>query len=124
MGDYLRVRIRKIEKHALHLLNSPDMIERLSDQEAQFVRAFAKLEGNHMKRAALKQIPKHFQKLTDQNDGIDMLTKPNLDTFVFCRVEKDVGQVSMDDEGEIAINLQRGDVLALRYRPIQGLIAS
>ena len=46
-----------------------------------------------------------------------------MDSFVFCRIQDDLGEVQMDDRGEQQSTLNKGDVHVLRYRPIRQLVA-
>ena len=51
------------------------------------------------------------------------VAEPALDSFVFCRIQDDLGEVQMDDRGEQQSTLNKGDVHVLRYRPIRQLVA-
>lgn len=54
---YLRVRLQKVERHVMYILDSADVAARLSEREAQYARDFFVLFGSHMKAAAANHLP-------------------------------------------------------------------
>lgn len=54
---YLRVRLQKVERHVMHILDSADVAARLSEREAQYARDYFVLFGSHMKAAAANHLP-------------------------------------------------------------------
>lgn len=121
--EYLRVRLFKIQKYALYTLKHPDYVSRLSENETEFAKDFLKLEFDHTKQTFLEKLPRVFQDFQEQNGQVDMVSKPNLDTFVFCRVAEDVGDVQLveDDPQEVA-SMNRGDLVAIPFRTISDLV--
>ena len=49
-----------------------------------------------------------------------MIDSPNLDEYVFCRVLDDIGTLRVSDDQDLELNV--GDIYALRYSTIQGLL--
>lgn len=122
---YLRVRLQKIERHVMHILDNSDVAARLSPKEVQFARDYFVLFGAHMKAAAANHLPDAFSSLVRQasaHPGKDMVPAPNLDRHVFCRVLEDRGNVTVDEEGNVA-EFNRGDLFVIRYRAVQPLLA-
>lgn len=121
--EYLRTRLRKIEKYAFFLVKDENMMDLLSAAEQKFVRRFADLQASHMRKLALSKMPTVHQKLGDQNDQVNMIPEPNLDTFVLCRVQEDLGDVEVDPHNlSEPAHMQTGDLFAIRYRPIKDLV--
>ncbi|PSC76212.1 DNA replication complex GINS SLD5 [Micractinium conductrix] len=122
---YLRTRLQKIERHVMHILDNADIAARLSDKESTFARDYFVLFGSHMKAAAANHLPEAFSSLVRQaaaHAEKDMVPAPDLDRHVFCRVLEDRGNVTVDEEGNVA-EFNRGDLFVIRYRAVQQLLA-
>lgn len=50
------------------------------------------------------------------------MTRPNLDSFVFCRVKRDIGTVQVDLDGDDTADFMKDDLVAVRYEPIRELL--
>lgn len=99
---YYRVRLHKIEEYAMHILDTAEVKERLSDREDAHAQEFFMLQGTHLKMAVGRQLPEAFSSLVRQaaaHPEKDMVPRPDLDKHVFCRVLEDRGQVPVDDAG-------------------------
>jgi hypothetical protein len=61
-------------------------------------------QEKHMSSTALRELPPTFRSLVSTTEEERMLPEPDLDSFVFCRVKKDLGMVSpgTDTRGMIA----------------------
>ena len=80
LADLARTRLAKIENHALH---SRDLIDRMSDEEVAYLKSYGGLVERHLSRTVLNQMPKEaWRKLNEP----DMIDRPDLDAYVFCRV--------------------------------------
>ena len=58
--------------------------------------------GRHFKELVLKHLPASFTNFVKESDSSaskDMVTEPDLETHVFCRVLEDQGLVELDDSG-------------------------
>jgi GINS complex subunit 4 len=122
LKSYLRTRFLKITRHAKFILTSNEMMSRLSKAEAELVVVpYVNLSETHLKSTFLNDLPEKFQGVSDKN-GSDpsMIESPNLDEYVFCQVTEDVGQVQVSDDD--IIDLNAGDIYAVRYRTIQGFL--
>jgi len=123
LASYLRLRLRKIERLVFHVMGDEDEFDKLSSHEATFAGAYLEAVQAHMGESFLQAIPDKFASLTDAGvEGVDMVARPKLDGFVFCRVTKDLGEVDMDERGEQVSVLNEGDTHVLRYRPIRQLV--
>jgi GINS complex subunit 4 len=126
LQEYLRCRLRKIQALTLRLLSDPEQQARLSEPELVFAKNFLALEAEHLKRSVLDKLPKTYRAFTATDDNEQMVPEPDLDTFVLCRIEADVGEFFFEtDNGDAeAETLLKGDMLALRYGPIRDLVSA
>ncbi|ELU00542.1 hypothetical protein CAPTEDRAFT_134795, partial [Capitella teleta] len=125
--SYLRLRLRKVEKYAGHLLQqAEDNPEnpRMTQEEHTYAREYLANTESHFQSLALRHMPPNLQTLNPEvvNDV------PNLDSFVFLQVKEDVEGVMVEDNTpdsrEEVINLEKGDQHITRYKPIAPLITS
>ena len=125
--SYLRIRLWKIEKYISHILSDPKQRACLSTNELHYARNHVGSLEKHLKDCCLLELPEHLRSLNEQNDTVDMITKPNLDSYVFCGVLEDIGQFHFDEGGDGDVlegDLTEGDVYIIRYRAIQSLLAT
>ncbi|KAJ2816147.1 GINS complex subunit, partial [Coemansia sp. 'formosensis'] len=95
--SYLRTRLSKIEEHARHYIKDPIYRERLSQNELEYAKGFVELEERHVRRSFLDQLPPHLRGLEDvAAEGLEMVSKPDLDAAVFCRVRATVGEFQFE----------------------------
>ncbi|CAM9358180.1 unnamed protein product [Ectocarpus fasciculatus] len=128
LSKYLRTRLRKVERDALHVLASADgeMEGRLSDREREHAKGYVDMLEDHFTRTCLsQQMPSNFRSLTNTSQEENMVQEPNLDTFVVCRARDDVGLVQIGEAAgreESSMDLRQGDMFIVRYRPIRTLV--
>merc|ERR1711903_246066 len=96
--SYLRLRLGKIQKFPLHILSSAEYYNRLSKSEYNFVKRYVDLIDKHYKAAVLDKLPEAFREWTTRADDVNMIVEPKLDTFVFCRVNEELGEVQVGGE--------------------------
>ena len=126
MRAYYRTRLRKIETYAVHCLKEPDVLERLSDLEQRYASDYANIVEEHFS-SVLGQMPEGYesmvQQIIEEDGAFDMVPEPDADAHVFCRVREDRGDVMLDpDDPENTMDLERDDILMLRYRLIKKLL--
>jgi len=126
-SDFYRIRLRKIEACAAHLIEEHatlDTVHRLlTDEELVFAREYQAGLESHLQGLAAQHMPFNLQAV----DTVQMKTRPNLDVHVFVLVTRDVSAVveeETDDTREEVIDLQIGDQHIMRYRPISTLVDS
>jgi DNA replication complex GINS protein SLD5 C-terminus len=51
-----------------------------------------------------------------------MVTEPDLDVYVVCRVMEDVGSVEVSAQQGLQLELMKGDEYVLRYRPVREFV--
>jgi GINS complex subunit 4 len=126
MRAYYRARLRKIETHAVHCLKEPDVLERLSDLEQRYASDYANIVEEHFS-SVLGQMPEGYesmvQQIIEEDGAFDMVPEPDANAHVFCRVREDRGDVMLDpDDPENTMDLERDDILMIRYRLIKKLL--
>ena len=112
------MRVKKIEAHALHILKDQDLKDRLSDSELRFAEGFVDALGEHFQSFVLDGLPENFQSFPEPSAGPEVL-RPDPDTYVFCRINDDLGDVQLDEHNEARTPLMKGDMQVLRYLPVQ-----
>eukprot|EP01137_Pigoraptor_chileana_P035953 Opistho-2@30765 len=122
LRSYLRTRLRKIEKHAFHVLKHRDERTKLSEHELKFTRDLVDEMARHVMASALDRFPAQFRKLDDEiSPEGSMVTAPNMDAFVFVRVLETQGNFALGD-ADVTVDLERGDLYICRYDPIRPLL--
>ncbi|TPX31344.1 hypothetical protein SmJEL517_g05305 [Synchytrium microbalum] len=121
MRSYLRARLAKIEEHVMHYLQEAEHRRKLSPKELVFAERYDELIRKHHLKSSLESLPPALQRL-DEGGDISMITTPDLDDAVFCRVIQDVGDFQIDDRGN-SVSMERDNVYILRYRAIRTLLA-
>eukprot|EP00050_Salpingoeca_kvevrii_P019619 m.88345 g.88345 ORF g.88345 m.88345 type:complete len:221 (-) comp8496_c0_seq3:109-771(-) len=122
MKCYLRTRLAKIERYAVHIMSTPALRMRLSEEEQLFAARYRMLQEAHFRASCLSSIPEAFQKTDVAAER--MVPQPDLETNVFVRCNESVGSVQLADEGEASftVSLNQGDIYILRYSKISSLL--
>ncbi|KAK0657675.1 hypothetical protein B0T16DRAFT_317425 [Cercophora newfieldiana] len=122
--SYLRARLSKIDRHALHYLSTDELRARLSDTEMAYASRHQALLHNHYLSSFLSSFPPALQNLNDTSGGIAMVDTPDLESAVFIRLLNDslvMGRgVDTDDTSEF----QEGDIVILRWSDAKSLVES
>ncbi|WQF78017.1 Putative DNA replication complex GINS protein SLD5 [Colletotrichum destructivum] len=113
--SYLRARIAKIDKHALHYLSSPALRARLSSTELAYATRHQALLHNHYLSSFLSSFPAQLQNLNDTAGNISMIDGPDLDTAVFVRLLRDVDVQGRGTDSDGVVVGREGDILILRW---------
>ncbi|GAQ85666.1 hypothetical protein KFL_002480040 [Klebsormidium nitens] len=126
MRSYLRTRLEKIEKHAIHIAGG-DSVKRLSPKELNYLEKFCDMLDQYMDRAVLSELPATYNKLLHQYESEgkepDMVPRPDLDTFVFARAKEHLGLIELDERGdENPVTITEGELFIIRYRLIRGFL--
>ncbi|KAL9101780.1 MAG: hypothetical protein Q9163_002999 [Psora crenata] len=117
---FLRARLAKIDRHTLHYLSRPNLASLLSPSEIQYARTHTALLHQHYHSSFLSQFPTSLQKLDDKaGGGISMVEGPDVDKAVFVRVLRDVEEVLEVPGTDIRLELQRGDVVVVRWSVVK-----
>uniref|UniRef100_A0A7S1BFA1 DNA replication complex GINS protein SLD5 n=1 Tax=Corethron hystrix TaxID=216773 RepID=A0A7S1BFA1_9STRA len=83
LTDYLRLRLKKIERFALFARENWASEEgRMSPDEVNYLRGYGTILEGHLSSIVLQRLPDPYQSLTDP----EMIDGPDLDEYVFCKV--------------------------------------
>ncbi|KAJ3277450.1 hypothetical protein HK104_003290 [Borealophlyctis nickersoniae] len=114
--SYVRTRLAKIQKYTPLILSEPEYTRRLSQEELEFAERFQKLIDEHFDKSCLDGL-EHFIRRLDENE---MVSKPDLENAVMCRVKEDIGNFQLDERSDIF--MAADNVFLLRYKSIRGMI--
>ncbi|KPM34975.1 DNA replication complex GINS protein SLD5 [Neonectria ditissima] len=120
--SYLRARIAKVDKHALHYLSSQQLRSRLSPTEAAYATRHQALLHNHYLSSFLSSFPQELQNLNDTGGNTSMIDSPDLDTAVFIRLLRDKDVHGMGTDNDISLPSKNGDILILRWSSAKSLV--
>lgn len=120
--SFLRARMAKLDKHALHYLSTPLLKSRLSEMEIAYATRHQALLHNHYLSSFLASFPTALQNLNDTAGNISMIDAPDLGTAVFIRLLRDtmVEGKGTDADGEMAG--KDGDIVILRWSDAKALV--
>eukprot|EP00049_Salpingoeca_infusionum_P014731 m.279103 g.279103 ORF g.279103 m.279103 type:complete len:275 (+) comp15739_c4_seq9:202-1026(+) len=119
LASYLRTRLWKIEKYALHIRLDAEAQLRLSDKEREYALRYANLVEDHQQRSFLTNIPDGFT----QDAGGVRVTKPKLRSYVFCQFDEHLGRIEIGDaEESVKVDVNAGDIYIIRYETVRTLL--
>eukprot|EP00040_Diaphanoeca_grandis_P041818 m.263567 g.263567 ORF g.263567 m.263567 type:complete len:214 (-) comp51012_c0_seq1:36-677(-) len=123
--SYLRTRLKKIERFAIHILTTDDgsLKARLSPQELLYAQGYRQSLETHMQSSCLGQLPDKFSKMDVDTKKQRMIVKPHRDKHVFCLVEDNLGavQVGLEQDSE-SMPMSQGDTVIVRYDVIESYL--
>ncbi|MCJ1479936.1 GINS complex subunit [Schaereria dolodes] len=117
--SFVRARVAKIDKHALHYLTNPTQKIRLSSSELHYATTHQSLLQAHYHSSFLSQFPTTLQRLDDTAGGISMIEQPDLDKAVFVRALRDVREPIVVEGTDMAFEMRRGDVFIVRWSAVK-----
>ncbi|GKT99703.1 dna replication complex gins protein sld5 [Fusarium langsethiae] len=120
--SFLRARIAKIDKHALHYLSSQELRDRLSPTEVAYATRHQALLHNHYLSSFLASFPQQLQNLNDTAGNISMIDSPDLDTAVFIRMLRDKDVYGKGTDADITLPAENGDVLIIRWSSAKHMV--
>lgn len=123
LRSYLRTRILKIQKQALHLAKDEEAQSRLSEAEATFAAKYAALYQRQVDREAwamadTSRLPDALKQISQISN---LVNPPNLDAHVFCVATRDCPPINVDGSTDV-IELLQGEVALLSYAPLRPLL--
>ncbi|KAH8146479.1 uncharacterized protein LAJ45_09425 [Morchella importuna] len=121
--SYLRARIHKIDKHAIHILTTPTTRGNLSAPELSYLKSHLAILNSHYLSSFLRNFPEQLRRLDDKAGGISMVEEPDLDGAVFCKVVRDVEDRTVKILGTDAeFELKKGDIYVVRYSAVREFV--
>lgn len=122
--SYLRARIAKLDRHALHYLSSAELRARLSPTELAYATRHQALLHNHYLASFLSSFPASLQNLNDTAGNTSMVDGPDLDAAVFIRLLRDSAVVGRGTDTDDTMDGKTGDVVILRWSDARPLVQS
>ena len=122
--SYIRTRCFKIEEHPSAALNSEEV---LSPEECVYAQTYLNNMKQHLKKSALSELTSEQQQNED-NALVQLLPKPNLNEFVFFKVDKSVNGLVLSYEQtnngtpSDIIDLKSDDQYIMQFKHIHKLL--
>ena len=129
LASYLRARLSKVQRWHLHLQGAPDMRERLSGPEREFLRDYIAARSRHLDAVVLQQLPLGLRTLDgggtgegggsgsgsggggggggERGGGAEGVAEstlrdgPSQQTHVFVRALQDLGNTTWSSQSEV-----------------------
>jgi len=120
--SYLRARMAKIDRHALHYLSAPQLRARLSDTELAYATRHQALLHNHYLSSFLASFPPQLQNLNDAAGNVRMIDTPDLDAAVFVRMLRDATVEGKGVDTDDVMDAHESDIVILRWSDAKGLV--
>merc|ERR1712150_109889 len=120
LSSYFRIRIKKIEKYALHIFLNSEMGQRLSTNEETFLKGYVTLMSKHFESSFLGSLPEAHQSLTENKEK--MIAMPSRDSHVFFRVKEDLPPVPLGDAGDLR-EWKQDEIVVAPYSSIYNQVA-
>ncbi|KAM3582810.1 DNA replication complex GINS protein SLD5 [Umbelopsis sp. WA50703] len=118
--NYLRTRLYKIEKYTTHLLNRPDVRERLSDKEIEYAQSYQELLEKHYTKSFLGSLPQSQQDVNEKFNNLSSVSVPDDYSAVIIRGKEDEGDIQLESRGEITLSPTY--IYMVRYSDVQLLL--
>ncbi|KAI0312365.1 hypothetical protein OF83DRAFT_1067282 [Amylostereum chailletii] len=120
--SYIRTRLFKIEKYARHIVNTPEVQERLSQTEFDHAKRFAQITENHFQISVLQSLPPDQRGLNDEAAFVPpMIPAPDNSRAVFVHAREDCPPVRLPDGNSLTI--KKGHIVLTPYAVVEQLLA-
>lgn len=94
--SYLRARLQKIEKYALYYENNESF--KLSSQEQIYLKEYLSMTKEYLLESGLETFPNALHGFDDYVGDLNMITCPNLNASVVCKVLDNIGEVLVHEK--------------------------
>lgn len=72
LSQYLRIRIKKIEKYNIYILNNPEMYSLLSNDEKTYLQKYSDMVVKYFNNSFLNSIPNELREIP-QDDSVSII---------------------------------------------------
>mmetsp|Transcript_9714 Transcript_9714/g.17523 ORF Transcript_9714/g.17523 Transcript_9714/m.17523 type:complete len:271 (-) Transcript_9714:311-1123(-) len=124
LRSYFRLRLRKIERHVQFLTRNADAFLSLSDSEQKYASSYVKILEEHFHESFLRHLPEKLQTLDERDENVKLISAPNLNQFVFCKVENPPSSEFSIRPGAPPVKLHKNDIICLPYSAVKPLLQS
>ncbi|PVU90634.1 hypothetical protein BB559_001000 [Furculomyces boomerangus] len=122
--SYLRARIQKIENNLMWYATVTEASKNLSVYELEYAKGLANATKKYYNNAFLGNMPQSLQAVDGVDlEGLSLVTEPNYNSAVFCRILKDVGEYQLTTSGDV-IQMEKNNIFITSYKNVSGLIVS
>lgn len=121
-SSYLRARLFKIERWAVHLRENEELRSRAHPAELAYWERYLAIREKHFRSEVLDYLPAQYQNMDTKDDDkdVDMVERPQDDRHVFFRAQEDLENVQIGEED--ATPVMEGDILCVPYNTIAGFL--
>ena len=112
---FLRARLAKVDRHALHYLAAPPLRARLAPAELAYATRHQALLHHHYLASFLGAFGPALQNLNDAAGNVNMIDAPDLDTAVFIRLLRDARVEGRGVDADDVTHARQGDIMILRW---------
>lgn len=120
--SYHRIRLKKIERYAAHLVFSGEGERRCSPHEMTFLNGYVDLLNSHLHTSFLSKLPSRMQRWIDPTNPWKepgVIESPDREnTFVIFKVREDIPEYQIRDEAE---TFTKEDIMAGNWKDYQKL---
>ncbi|KAI9463881.1 hypothetical protein HD554DRAFT_2026853 [Boletus coccyginus] len=121
LRSYLRTRLFKIEKFARYIMTNLEIQQRLSENEVDHARRFARLTDQHFYVSVLQGLPENQQTLDDKTPFLPpMVGEPDKSHAVFVHARKSCPPVRLPDGS--TLTMQKGHISLTPYSVVEQLV--
>eukprot|EP01117_Protostelium_nocturnum_P004831 TRINITY_DN1752_c0_g1_i1.p1 TRINITY_DN1752_c0_g1~~TRINITY_DN1752_c0_g1_i1.p1 ORF type:complete len:258 (+),score=68.07 TRINITY_DN1752_c0_g1_i1:90-776(+) len=122
LRSYFRTRLLKIEQQISSIKVDEEYRERLSDKEKEYADRYWNLLEKHFNDSFLQNLSNpRLRSLTDEQQE-NLVVRPNFNRYVIIRAKEALGLVEVDVDLGQTVDIKEGDVLLVRYEPVQDLL--
>jgi len=119
--SYLRTRLFKIERFARYIMTNPEVQQRLSENEVDHARRFARLTDQHFYVSVLQGLPENQQTLDDKTPFLPpMIAEPDKSHAVFVHARQSCPPVRLPDGS--TLTMQKGHISLTPYSVVEQLV--
>jgi len=119
--SYLRTRLFKIERFARYIMTNPEVQQRLSENEVDHARRFARLTDRHFYLSVLQGLPETQQTLDDKTPFLPpMVAEPDKTHAVFVHARQDCPPVRLPDGS--TLTMKKGHISLAPYSVVEQLV--
>lgn len=116
--SYLRKRLEKIERFAFYYEINESF--KLSSQEKDYLKEYLVITREYALESGLETFPKALHAFDDYVGNLYMISSPNLNQAVVCKVLENIGEVLINESE--SIYMEKDNIYILKYKTIQSLL--
>jgi GINS complex subunit 4 len=116
--SYFRKRLEKIERYAFYYEFNESF--KLSMQEHVYLKEYLVITREYILESGLETFPKALHAFDDFVGDLNMISSPNLNQAVVCKVLDNIGEVMINDSE--SVYMEKNNIYILKYKTVQSLL--